>query len=141
MTPLTAMRGYIETLGMTELQLDSPTRERYMRIVTEETHRLERIIGDLLDLARLEGGGTAMRRERVDVGAIFTRVAARHERELREHVASGSSARGAGRRTRHRRFRPARTGAAEPGRQRPAPHAGGRRNSPEQLRRAGRVRC
>jgi signal transduction histidine kinase len=78
------MRGYIETLGMPELRLDAPTRERYMRIVTEETHRLERIIGDLLDLARLEGGGPSFRRERVDVDAIFTRVAARHERELRE---------------------------------------------------------
>ena len=87
MTPLTAMRGYIETLGMPELQLDSPTRERYTHIVTEETHRLERIIGDLLDLARLEGGGTTFRRERVDVNAIFTRVATRHERELSErHV-------------------------------------------------------
>jgi signal transduction histidine kinase len=84
MTPLTAMRGYIETLGMSELRLDGPTRERYMRIVTEETHRLERIIGDLLDLARLEGGGTSFRREHVDVNAIFTRVAARHEREVRE---------------------------------------------------------
>jgi signal transduction histidine kinase len=84
MTPLTAMRGYIETLGMAELRLDPPTRERYMGIVTEETHRLERIIGDLLDLARLEGGGTLMRRERVDVSAVFTRVAERHERELRE---------------------------------------------------------
>ena len=84
MTPLTAMRGYIETLGMSELKLDSPTRDRYLQIVTEETHRLERIIGDLLDLARLEGGGTSMRHERVDVNALFTRVAARHERELRE---------------------------------------------------------
>ena len=84
MTPLTAMRGYIETLGMSELKLDSPTRERYLRIVTDETHRLESIIGDLLDLARLEGGGTSMRRERVDVKAIFARVAARHERELQE---------------------------------------------------------
>jgi two-component system sensor histidine kinase BaeS len=84
MTPLTAMRGYIETLGMSELKLDVPTRERYLRIVTDETHRLENIIGDLLDLARLEGGGTSMRRERVDVKAIFTRVAARHERELQE---------------------------------------------------------
>ena len=87
MTPLTAMRGYIETLGMPELRLDAPTRERYTRIVTDETHRLERIIGDLLDLARLEGGGTTFRRDRVDVNAIFTRVAARHERELSErHV-------------------------------------------------------
>jgi signal transduction histidine kinase len=84
MTPLTAMRGYIETLGMSELNLDGPTRERYLRIVTDETHRLENIIGDLLDLARLEGGGTSMRKERVDVKAIFMRVAARHERELQE---------------------------------------------------------
>jgi signal transduction histidine kinase len=97
MTPLTAMRGYIETLAMSELQLDSPTRERYLQIVTDETHRLERIIGDLLDLARLEGGGTSMRHDRVDVNALFTRVAARHERELRErrirlvqHVAPGA---------------------------------------------------
>jgi signal transduction histidine kinase len=82
MTPLTAMRGYIETLGMSELQLDGATRERYLAIVTEETHRLERIIGDLLDLARLEGGGTTMRREPVDTAAVFERVAARHEREL-----------------------------------------------------------
>jgi signal transduction histidine kinase len=84
MTPLTAMRGYIETLGMSELKLDPPTRGRYLQIVTEETHRLENIIGDLLDLARLEGGGTTMRRERVDVKAIFGRVAARHEREMQE---------------------------------------------------------
>ncbi|HKE87374.1 MAG TPA: HAMP domain-containing sensor histidine kinase [Vicinamibacterales bacterium] len=84
MTPLTAMRGYIETLSMTEIQLDTKTRERYLTIVTEETHRLERIIGDLLDLARLEGGGTAIRKDRVDVTSLFSRVAARHERELRE---------------------------------------------------------
>ena len=83
MTPLTAMRGYIETLAMAELQLDPPTRQRYMAIVTEETHRLEQIIGDLLDLARLEGGMT-LRREHVDVDALFARVAARHERELQE---------------------------------------------------------
>jgi two-component system sensor histidine kinase BaeS len=82
MTPLTAMRGYIETLAMSELQLDESTRERYLAIVTEETHRLERIIGDLLDLARLEGGGTAMRREPVAVATLFDRVATRHEREL-----------------------------------------------------------
>lgn len=82
MTPLTAMRGYLETLAMAELTLDPPTRERYLRIVDEETRRLERIIGDLLDLARLEGGGSTLRRELVDMQALFDRVALRHEREL-----------------------------------------------------------
>ena len=82
MTPLTAMRGYLETLSMANLQLDAPTRERYLRIVDDETRRVEGIVGDLLDLARLEGGGTAFRRETVEVGRLFDRVAARHEREL-----------------------------------------------------------
>ncbi len=81
MTPLTAMRGYVETLSMRELQLDPATRERYLAIVGEETHRLERIIGDLLDLARLEGGGAPLKREVVSVRALFDRVRARHERE------------------------------------------------------------
>jgi len=80
MTPLTAMRGYIETLTMPEVQLDPQTRQRYMGIITDETHRLEQIIGDLLDLARLEGGMT-LRHERAEVGQLFDRVAARHERE------------------------------------------------------------
>jgi signal transduction histidine kinase len=84
MTPLTAMRGYLETLAMAELTLDPPTRERYLRIVDEETRRLERIIGDLLDLARLEGGGSTLRRELVDTQALVERVALRHERELAE---------------------------------------------------------
>ena len=82
-TPLTAMRGYIETLAMSELSIDASTRQRYVDIVMEETRRLERIIGDLLDLARLEGGGDTIRRLPVDVAALFDRVAERHERELR----------------------------------------------------------
>jgi two-component system, OmpR family, sensor kinase len=84
MTPLTAMRGYVETLSMPELRLDDEIGRRYLEIVMEETHRLERIIGDLLDLARLEGGGGTLRREPVDVEWLFERVAARHEREMRE---------------------------------------------------------
>lgn len=81
MTPLTAMRGYVETLGMRELTLDDETRERYLSIVAEETHRLERIIGDLLDLARLEGGGTPLKHDAVPVASLFDRVHSRHERE------------------------------------------------------------
>jgi signal transduction histidine kinase len=81
-TPLTAMRGYIETLAMSELSIDTATRERYVEIVMEETRRLERIIGDLLDLARLEGGGDTIRRVAVDVPALFGRVAERHGRDL-----------------------------------------------------------
>ena len=67
---------------MKELDLDEATRDRYLHIIDDETHRLERIIGDLLDLARLEGGGGTLRREEVPVAALFERVHSRHEREL-----------------------------------------------------------
>src|SRR5581483_4288291 len=84
MTPLTAMRGYVETLSMKELKLDDATRDRYLSIIDDETHRLERIIGDLLELARLEGGGGALRHEDVPIRALFERVHSRHEREMTE---------------------------------------------------------
>jgi len=79
-TPITAMRGYLETLTMPEVRLDEATRTRYLGIIGDETNRLERLIGDLLDLARLEGGGGAMRIEDVPVSHLFDRVVARHDR-------------------------------------------------------------
>jgi signal transduction histidine kinase len=81
MTPLTAIRGYLETLAMAELDLNADTRQRYLGIVREETARLERLIGDLMDLARLEAGGGALVRTEIPVEELFRRVIERHERE------------------------------------------------------------
>ena len=85
MTPLSAIRGYVETLGMPDVPLDPETRIRYLGIVEQETHKLEAIIGDLLDLARLEGGGDRLRAEPVAVEDLFTRVADRHRPILLDH--------------------------------------------------------
>ena len=84
MTPLAAIRGYVETLTMQELRIDEPTRARYLEIVEEETHKLEAIIGDLLDLARLEGGGDTLDSEAVLVDDLLRRVADRHRPSLLE---------------------------------------------------------
>jgi two-component system sensor histidine kinase BaeS len=78
MTPLAAIRGYVETLAMSNVSLDDATRGRYLGIVTEEAERLEQIIGDLLDLARLEGGGGEIKRQPVTVAALCERVRRRH---------------------------------------------------------------
>jgi signal transduction histidine kinase len=84
MTPLAAIRGYTETLGMAELSLDDPTRRRYLAIIEEETQKLESMIGDLLDLARLEGGGGTLNPEDVPVKDLFARVVDRHRPAIRE---------------------------------------------------------
>jgi two-component system OmpR family sensor kinase len=80
-TPLTAMRGYIETLRMPDIALDSERRERYFETIDRETRRLERIVKDLLDLARYEQGGVVLQRRLFDIERLFQNVAGRHERE------------------------------------------------------------
>jgi signal transduction histidine kinase len=84
MTPLAAIRGYTETLAMPELTLDNVTRERYLGIIGEETQKLEVLIGDLLDLARLEGGGGTLAMEEVPVKELFRRIADRHGPAIRD---------------------------------------------------------
>jgi signal transduction histidine kinase len=82
-TPLTAIRGYVETLGMAEVPLDDDTRRRYLFIVGEETQKLEAIVGDLLDLARLEAGGGTIAFQAAQVERLFARVADRHEHAIK----------------------------------------------------------
>jgi signal transduction histidine kinase len=84
MTPLTGMRGYLETLSLHAQSLDPETRERYLTIIRDETLRVEHIVGDLLDLARLEGGGDSFDAQDVPLEDLFGRVLARHGRAAEE---------------------------------------------------------
>ena len=115
-TPVTAMRGYLETLTMPELTLDEATRARYLTIISDETQRLERLIGDLLELARLEGGGGALRFEPVPVAESVRPRGGAARTARASALASrcpGSIAPDAG--DRCRRSRPAGAGAPESG--------------------------
>lgn len=84
-TPLTAMRGYLETLHMSDVLLDTGTRERYLETVERETRRLERIVRDLLDLARYENAAGTLDVRAFAVERIFDHVLQRHEHEARTH--------------------------------------------------------
>lgn len=84
MTPLTAIRGYLQTLSMPGVPLDDETRRRYLDVADQETHQLEAIIGDLLDLARLEGGGEKIQTALVPVEDLFRRVIDRHLPDIRK---------------------------------------------------------
>ena len=90
-TPLTAIRGYAEGLGEGVL----PAEEVAATIV-RESQRLERLVGDLLDLARMNKAEFSVRREPIDLEAIAQEALRRYEsqaRELRRHARSrGGSA-------------------------------------------------
>jgi two-component system OmpR family sensor kinase len=86
MTPLTAIRAYREVLAMSDAARD-PEAAHCLDVIGDETQRLESLIGDLLDLARLEAGGESLDLRDVSVESLFGRVAAHHEPGARrQHV-------------------------------------------------------
>jgi len=69
-TPLTALQGFSELL----LTRDVPPERarRYLGHLHTESQRLGRIVGDLLDLSRIESGrGPTLERVSVDLGAMI----------------------------------------------------------------------
>jgi signal transduction histidine kinase len=68
-TPLTAIRGYVEAL--VEGDADADERQRFLGIVARHTQRMERLVRDLLRLARLDAG-----QERLELVACDTRTLA-----------------------------------------------------------------
>jgi two-component system sensor histidine kinase BaeS len=84
MTPLTAIRGYAETLALPQFVPGSKEGQRAVKVIQEEGERIERLVGDLLDLARFEAGGISMAQENVDVDELFERVSERHARTAHE---------------------------------------------------------
>jgi signal transduction histidine kinase len=53
-------------------------------VIHEEGVRIERLVKDLLDLARFEAGGISLALENVDVDEIFDRVTERHAQAAQE---------------------------------------------------------
>lgn len=78
-TPLTTIRGYIETLRMRDLPITDEDRARYLAVVDDEAVRLERLIGDLLDLARMEAGSQTLQKAQVPFTDLFARLRDRHQ--------------------------------------------------------------
>jgi signal transduction histidine kinase len=80
-TPLTTVKGYVQLAGrfLAKPELD---RERLLRILATlhvQVGRLEGLVGDLLDVGRLQHGQLALRCERLDLVALARQVLARFE--------------------------------------------------------------
>jgi two-component system OmpR family sensor kinase len=78
-TPLTAIRGYSEALDEGVL-----TPERAVRVIRTEAARLERLIADLINLARLDQRRFDIHPETVDLAEIARECATRHATRARD---------------------------------------------------------
>ena len=69
-TPLTAIRGHVEALR--EGVVSDPEQVAgSLEIIAIETDRLERLVGDVLDLAKLQAHRFTVRREEVDMNRVI----------------------------------------------------------------------
>jgi signal transduction histidine kinase len=68
-TPLTAIRGHVEALR--EGIVSEPDQVRSsLDVIAAESDRLERLVGDVLDLAKLQAHRFTVRQEEVDLGRV-----------------------------------------------------------------------
>ena len=73
-TPLTAIQGHVQLIA--DGMLDDPDEQQSsLEVVLAEADRLQRLIGDLLDLAKLEARRFSLNREHVDIDALCTHAA------------------------------------------------------------------
>jgi signal transduction histidine kinase len=92
-TPLTAIRGHVEAMreGLAE---DPQARAESLGVISAEASRLERLVGDVLDLAKLDARRFTVLHEEVDMArlleqayAVFGEEAKRRGIEYRRTVA------------------------------------------------------
>jgi len=78
-TPLTAIRGYAEGVEDGAFDVDEA-----VATISAEAARLERLVRDLLDLARMNRTDFSIHRERVDLAAIAQEAVRRYEGQARD---------------------------------------------------------
>ena len=81
-TPLTAIRGHVEALREGVAQ-DEASRSESLGVIAAEASRLERLVGDVLDLAKLDTRRFTLRHEEVDMGRLLERAYAAFAEEAR----------------------------------------------------------
>ena len=72
-TPLTSLMGFIETLSGPARD-DAAARDRFLEIMSGEAGRMNRLVGDLLSLSRVEAEERVQPTERVDLVEILQRT-------------------------------------------------------------------
>ena len=65
-TPMTSIRSFSEIL-MDEADVSDKERRRFVSIINEESQRLTRLLDELLDISRLEGGTLELQLETIEV--------------------------------------------------------------------------
>jgi len=86
-TPLAAIKASAESLLQRDVDWSEEDREGFTGAIVRESDRLNRLVGNLLDMSRIEGGALRPRRDWYDLGELVREVVGRlgpllHGREV-----------------------------------------------------------
>ncbi|HMG33612.1 MAG TPA: DUF4118 domain-containing protein [Blastocatellia bacterium] len=84
-TPLTSIRAAVDSLLEEDIVWDADAMREFHVIISEEVNRLNRLIQNLLEMARIEGGVINPSRQWGSLSEIIGNVLLRCEWALREH--------------------------------------------------------
>ena len=70
-TPLASIKGTLHVLTDSDLELDPITESGLLRLATEQTERLQRLVSNLLEMTRIEGGGLRLNLQPVEAEELL----------------------------------------------------------------------
>ncbi|MFK7851036.1 MAG: two-component system sensor histidine kinase CreC [Akkermansiaceae bacterium] len=73
-SPLAAIRGAAELLNEDGVEMEEEDRQRFLNNISAETHRVDRLLGKLLQLSELEGKSKLERSEVIDLRILSKRA-------------------------------------------------------------------
>jgi two-component system sensor histidine kinase KdpD len=89
-TPLASIIGALSSLKSYRDRYDEATRVELVNTALSEAARLDRFVGNLLDMTRLDAGVIVPKREPVDVGDLISTTLRRAMPVLKDHIATST---------------------------------------------------
>jgi ABC-type multidrug transport system ATPase subunit/signal transduction histidine kinase len=80
-TPLTAIHGFASTLRQTDVRWDEESTGNFLQRIEEESARMSRLVGDLLDSSVIETGGLRLQTDWCDIELVLSQAIALVDRE------------------------------------------------------------
>jgi signal transduction histidine kinase len=84
-TPLASIKGFATTLLRQDVRWDEATQREFLRIIEEESDRLEELIDNLLDMAQVEAGALRIHPEPLQLRRIVREAVAQAQRRTEAH--------------------------------------------------------
>lgn len=84
-TPMTNISGYVD--GMLDGTFPKEDHEKYLRIVSDETKRLARLVRSMLDLSRIDSGAMQLKKQKFNLSnVIFNALVSFEHRIDEKHI-------------------------------------------------------